>query len=129
MANRLFEHNNTTPNGLVFVDPAKLAHTATLRQIVQGKNSQYGKWNHIRGIFSQNSTYSFSPNPVCTDNCATISWDGKISVEVSFPENVSLQTKEKEWDAFVANLPLIKDRLLSGRQLAMDTQLVAELIP
>lgn len=129
MANRYFEFNNVTPNGMVFIDPANTGHRASLRQIAQKRNSQYGKYDHVRGIYSQYGDYSFSPNQSCADACQTISLEGKISLEVSFAANVPMAVKEREFNAFVANITAQQKRILEGRQLSMQTdQLIAEVI-
>lgn len=130
MANRYFEFNNTTPNGMVFVDPDFLGHRASLRQISQLRNSQYGKYSHVRGIYAQSSNFSFSPNQACKDACQTISLEGKISLEVSFAANVPYSDKEREFDCFLDNIKGNKKRILEGRQLSMAPgELVAALIP
>lgn len=129
MANRLFEFNNTVTNGLVFVDPANLNHRANVRQVFWDKNSSFGKYQMVRGSYSQVNSVAFSPNAACQDDCKTISVDGKLSFECSYPVNVPYETKSKEFDAFVANLTANKERLLTGRQLALNASLIAEIIP
>lgn len=129
MANRNFEFNNTIPNGLVFIDPANIAHKATLKQNHQVRNSTYGKYGVTISTFTQTGTYAFSPNPTCEDQCKTISNNGSISLNVSFPDNVPMEQKVKEYDAFLLNITSQKDRILQGRQLSMTADIVAEIIP
>lgn len=128
MANRLFEFNGPLSNGSKFVDPAKLSHTASLRQIFTKKNSAYGAYQHLRSEYSQNSLVSFSPNPTCTDTCKTITQEGKQMYSASYPETVPFAVKAAEFDAFIMNLIANRDVILSGRQLQYNATLVAEII-
>ena len=130
MANRLFEFNNTVVNGVVFIDPLHINHTAGFRQFVTPKKADGISYQWNRAVYAQTYVgFMMNPNPSCTDNCAPrVQVDTKISIECSFPSVMSYAEKEKEWDSFYANLPLIKERMLSGRQIGLTTPLIAEVI-
>lgn len=131
MANRLFEFNNTVVNGVVFIDPLFINHQAAFRQYPTPKKADGMTYTWNRANYSQTRVnHLVNPNPSCTDNCAPrVPVDTKISVETSFPSFMSYEEKSAEWDAWYANLPYVKERMLSGRMIGLDTPLIAAVIP
>lgn len=126
MPNRFYEYNGTVPNGVVFSDPAKISSTAELRQVLSTRNvANVGPMTDVRGSFVMKNTFPYT-QPGCADACGPLLLKpAKISLEITHTVGQELEL-EKMWDAFAANLPIIKERFLAGRTADINYQLVAE---